>query len=124
MASFFAPRARGASDGSRKAAGLEGACGVGRFVFDVKLVKTRPATQALRAVQRGPALAEGDDFRRCADGHDFPIAPHRRRAGAERGAVQRAASPVEIVAGEEGRTNLREVVQRVGVVARARAGAL
>ena len=124
MASFFAPRARAQVTGSREAAGLKGTSGVGRFVFDVELVKTRPATQALRALQRGETLAEGDDFRRCADGHDFPIAPHRRRAGAERGTGQRVASPVQVVAGEEGRTNLREVVQRVGVVARARAGAL
>ena len=75
-------------------------------------------------MQRGEALAEGDDLRGRANGHDFPVAPHRRRAGAERGAGQRMAGSVEVVAGEEGRTGLREVVQRVGVVALARAGTL
>ena len=70
-------------DGHRKAAGLEGAGGVGALLLDEE------AGVALAVQHGGPALTEGDGgdgLVRCSGGEDVGVAPHAEREGRGGGA--------------------------------------
>ena len=86
-------------------------------------MKNRPATEAFRAFEGSEALAERNDFLRVFDRQDLAVAPHIGGTALELCWRKGGRGLLQIVAGQQRRADIGEIVERKSIVFCARARA-